>query len=289
MDKQALSDAIRQSGGQQNALDEADALWSKIDYLQQTGRFGPLLSQLEKANEKSNFLALVLEVSFAYQFEVQGLELIYEVKQNSQQKSSIDFLHNTTSGDSVFFEVRLLQQAKPITDWVYKQLKKLKAYFVVMDGQHEQGEVLRIQNTILIKVQDKHGKPVKFFSTTSKAVNIVAIDVTDSILGAIDVHDCKLATYGDPGVQEIYRRGVFGLFQEDNPGYPQNFHDLAAKYAYIRTTLHGVLFLFKKFNTGILTYQLEQYLMWNPMCIDRARSQPIFAGITRAIPCHSPQ
>lgn len=289
MEKQALIEAIGRSGGKQNALDEVDVLWDKIDYLQQTGRFGPLLSQLVKANDKSNFLALVLEVNFAYQFEVRGLEMFYEVKQNSQKKSSVDFLHIATGGDSVFFELRLLQQAKPITDWINKQLKKIKAYSVVRGGQFEQDQVLRIQNTILNKVQDKHGKPIKFFSTAANVCNIVVIDASDSIFGAIDIYDCMLATYGDPSVQEVYKRQVFGLFQEDNSRYPQNIHKLATKYVHIRTTLHGVLFLFKKFNTGILAYQLEQYLMWNPTCIDETKAQRIFADITRAIPCYSPQ
>jgi len=91
LDKQALIDAVGRSGGKQSALDEADALWAKLDCLKKTGRYGLLLSQLFKANDKSNFLALVLEANFAYQFEAQGLELTYEVKQYAQHKSSIAF------------------------------------------------------------------------------------------------------------------------------------------------------------------------------------------------------
>jgi hypothetical protein len=121
LDKQALIDAISRSGGKQNALDEAEALWVKIDCLQQTGRYGPLLSQLDKANDKSNFLALVLEANFAYQFESQGLELTYEVKHDVQHKSSIDFLRKAPSDDSVFLELRLLQQAQSITNSINVQ------------------------------------------------------------------------------------------------------------------------------------------------------------------------
>ena len=283
MDKQALIDAISRSGGKQNALDEADALWVKLDCLQRTGRYGPLVKQLAKANDKSNFLALALEITFAYQFESQGLELKYEVKQDAQRKSSIDFLRKAPGGDSVFFELRLLQQARSIHDSINAQLQKFQIYRVVMGERQQQGEVVRIQNTILSKVQDKHGNPIKFFSTATDAVNIVVVDATDSILGTIDVHDCLLATQGDPGVEEVYRMQVFGLFQKDKPEYPQRIHDLAAKYAHIRSTLHGVLFLFKKADTGILSYQLEQYLMWNPALIDEARARPIFTDIAGAI------
>jgi len=284
LNKQTLIDTIGRSGGKQNALDEADALWVKLNCLQQTNRYGLLLSQLAKANDKSNFLALVLEANFAYQFESQGLELAYEVKQDAQEKSSIDFLRMTPDGDSVYFELRLLQQTKSITDSISAQLQKCKMYRVAMDGQDEQGEIVRIQNTILSKVQDKNGNPTKFFSNAANAVNIVVVDTTSSILGTFDFHDCMLATHGDPGVKEIFRRQVFGLFQEDKPEYPKYIHELAAKYSHIRSSLHGVLFLFKKRDTGILAYQLEQYMMWNSALIDEARTRRIFADVTSAIP-----
>jgi hypothetical protein len=93
-----------------------------------------------------------------------------------------------------------------------------------------------------------------------------------------------LATHGDPGVKEIFRRQVFGLFQEDKPEYPQYIHELAVKYAHIRSKLHGVLFLFKKHDTGILAYQLEQYLIWNPALVDEASPRRIFADVASAIP-----
>ncbi|WP_213036195.1 hypothetical protein [Candidatus Nitrotoga fabula] len=284
MDKQALIDAIGRSGGKQSALDEADALWAKLDCLKKTGRYGLLLKQLFKANDKSNFLALVLEANFAYQFEAQGLELTYEVKQYAQHKSSIDFLREVSGGDKVYFELRLLQQTLSITDSIKAQLQKCQMYRVVMGGQGEQDEVVRIQNTVLSKVQDKHGNPTKFFSTALNAVNVVVVDATDSILGTIDVHDCMLATLGDPSVEEVYRRQVLGLFQADKAEYPQRVHDLATKYAHIRNTLHGVLFLFKKPGTGILAYQLEQYLMWNPARIDEARAHPICVDVASAVP-----
>ena len=217
MNKQALIDAIGRSGGQQNALGEADALWAKLDCLKQTGRYGVLLSQLSTTNDKSNFLALVLEANFAYQFELQGLDLTYEVKQNTQHNSSIDFLRKTPSGDSVYFELRLLQQTQSITDSIKTQLQKYYNYRVMLGGQDEQKEVVRIQNTILSKVQDRNGKPIKFFSKNADVVNIIVIDATDSILGMIDLHDCILTAHGDPGVEEIYRRQIFGLFQEVKP------------------------------------------------------------------------
>jgi hypothetical protein len=62
MDIQALVNAIRCSGGGQNAIDEADGLLIRINVSESTGRYPRLLSQLTKANGRSNFLALVLAV-----------------------------------------------------------------------------------------------------------------------------------------------------------------------------------------------------------------------------------
>ncbi len=282
MDKQEVIDAIVASGGEQGALDEADDLWLRLDLLDKTGRYGRLLSSLTKANDKSNFLALVLETNFAYQFESQGLALTYEVKQGAG--GSIDFLRQIPGGDRMYFELRLLQQAPSISDSINAQLEKWGIYRFVMGGDEEQNEVVRLQNAILGKVQDRNGKRIKFFLTDPHVVNVVVVDATESILGAVDVHDCMLATYGDPSVEEVYRRKVFGLFQEDRPEYPQRIHDVAAKYRYIRSMLHGVLFLFKERDTGILAYRLEQYLMWNPALVDEAKARPIVADLTQAIP-----
>lgn len=287
MNQQDLVRAIRESGGGPNALDEADDLWARIDLLQQTGRYDLLLSQLVRTNNKSNLLALVLEANFGYQFESRDLQLTYEVKQNTQQKSSIDFLRRTPNEDSVFFELRLLQQARSITDLIRVQLQKSKVYRLVMGAQDEKDEVERMKNTILSKVQDKHGKPTKFFSTAAGVVNIAVVDVAQSILGTVDVHDCLLATHGDPGVEEVYRRQVFGLFQDTHPGYPEHVQNLAKTYEHIRNVLHGVLFLFKEPGTGLLAYRIEQYLMWNPAMITEVRAQSVYADLIKALPRRS--
>lgn len=278
---------IARSGGKHHAIKEADAFFTKLEYLRLTGRYELLQSRLLQANDKSNFLALALEVNFAYQFEYRGLALIYEIKQNAQHGSSVDFLWKASNGYRVFFELRLLQQMQFIAGRIKSQLQNSKMYQIFIGGQDEAHEVVRIQKTILAKVQDKKGNPIKFFSTAPNVVSIVVLDVTDNILGAIDINDCLLATYGDPGVEEMYHRQVFGLFQEDMPKYPQHIRDLATRYAHIRRTLHGVLFLFKKPNTGILAYQLEQYLIWNPALMTGEREKIVCADICRAIPVRS--
>jgi hypothetical protein len=284
VDKNSLIRAIRSSGGKGWALAEVDDLLPRLDLLRNTGRYDQLLTTLKDANNKSNFLALLLEANFAYQFESQGFALAYEVKQNAQHGSSIDFLRVMPGADNVYFELRLLQQKQSLKESINEQLAKLGIYKVFMDGAREQGEIVRLQNTILGKVQDKAGRPIKFFSVEARTVNIVVIDATESLLEAIDVHDCLLATGGDVAVDEEHRRQVFGLFQEDRPEYPQRIHDLARRFSHIRATVHGVLFLFRARGTGVLAYRLEQYMLWNPTLMAEARARPIMTELSRAVP-----
>ena len=266
MDKEALRCAITRSGGGQNPINEIDTFLPRIELLQQAGRYSLLLSQLFAANDKSNFLALILEVNFAYQFESRGLALTYEVKQAPEHKSSIDFLRVLPSGDHVYLEVRLLQEGQSV--------------------HGDQDAIIRIQSAILSKVQNANGAPTKFLSTAANAVNIVVIDASSSISGMLDFPDCVLATNGDPHVEEVFRRGLFGIFQEDRPAYPEHIHTLAAKYERVRQTLHGVLFLFRP-DTELLAYQIEQYLIWNPTLVERQRAGYIYEDVSTALPFHT--
>lgn len=284
MDKQALIDAIRNCGGKQWALAEVNDLWPRIELLQNTGRYGALISQLATANDKSNFLALVLEANFAHQFESHGSQLAYEVKQDVGRPSSVDFLRQTPAGKRVYLEVRLLQQRKSITTMIDEQLQKYGIYQLLMGGDEEKREVERLQSTILSKVQDGNGQPIKFFSTDADVMNIVVVDVTATILGTIDAYDCLLATYGDPAVDEVYRRNIFGLFQDDKPEYPQRIHELAAKYMHIRGRIHGVLFLFRAPNSGIIAYKLQQYMVWNRALVAEPTAQQVYPDLCAAIP-----
>jgi hypothetical protein len=286
MDKQALVEAIRNSGGKRWALAEVDDFWPRIELLQNTGRYGSLISQIASANDKNNFLALALEVNFAHQFEAQGRQLTYEVKQDGGKPSTVDFLRATPAGKRVYLELRLLQETKSIRDRIDEQLQEYGIYRLLMGSDDERREIERLQGTILRKVQDGKGDPIKFFSTDADVINIVVVDVAKPILGSVDLYDCLLATYGDPEVDEVYRRNIFGLFQEDKPEYPQRIHDIAAKYAHARSRLHAVLFLLHQVESGILAYKLEQYLIWNRALVNEVTAQEVYADLVAAIPVH---
>lgn len=282
MDKRALHTIVEKFGGTHD--DEIEGLLKKLNYIENTGKYGKLLKSISSANDKSNFLADVFEATFAFQFEALKLSLGYEVKQDATDDSSIDFLRRMGSGISIYLEARLLQQDNSTDQSIRSQLENSNFYQIAMNGNDDHNSIIRLQNVILSKVQKKDGTPTKFLRVDKNIVNIVVIDVSDLILGTIDLYDCLLATHGDPYVEEVYRRGIFGLFQEPLSGYPQEIKEIAISYEHIRNTLNGVLFLFKSKNSGLLDYTLEHYLIWNPILTNHAHVEEVCSEIKRAIP-----
>lgn len=287
IDRPTLEAAIQVSGGAQQPDDQIDALLAKLQALNSTGRYGALLTTLVKANNKSNFLAFLLEVTFAHQFEAAGMPLAYEVKQAADMTSSIDSKLNAWTGDAVFFELQLLQQDQPTSNDIAKQLAAGPAYTAMKDGDGEAADIFRLQSTILRKVQKLDGMPVKFLQAGPGTVNIVVVCISDILLGTPDEFDCVLAMYGDPEVPEHCRRGVFGLFQDSKPGYAEELQARAANYAYIKGTLHGVLYLFRPDGSDVLDYNLQQVMVWNRNLVTQAQAAVLMNQIAAALPAKS--
>jgi hypothetical protein len=283
MDKQALEAAIIRSGWQGVWEDQLQGLLSKIAVLAAKGRYKRLLANIEGANDRSNLVASVLEATIAFQFESAGMELEYEIKQDPSHASSVDFRWNTESGEAVFIEVRLLQQDNSTTDLIGGQLRIGNVWSVGKDGEAEREDIVRVQQVILEKVQKKDGTPTKFLRNQG-TINLVAIDISQIILGTFDHEDCLLVTRGDPAVPPICQRGIFGLFQDLLPGYPDRIQALAASYAHLKETLHGVLFLFKHPKRESFNYSLEQFLVWNPSMMRDASAKEIFEQIRLVMP-----
>lgn len=68
IDRPALEATIEASGGAKQPEDQVNGLLAKLQLLEATGRFGGLLKSVRASNDKSNFLAALLEVTFANQF-----------------------------------------------------------------------------------------------------------------------------------------------------------------------------------------------------------------------------
>jgi len=286
MDKKALEAAVIRCGWKGVWEDQLDGLFSKIQFLATKGRYAKLLCNVETANDQSNFRASILEVTFAFQFESAGMELEYETRQDPNHGSSIDFRWKTTPEKTVYIEGRLLQQDQATTKSIDDQLRIGNIWSVTKDGDGEHQDIVRVQQVILEKVQRKDGTPTKFLSHDQAVFNVVAVDISQIILGTFDSYDCLLVARGDPAVSPMWRRSIFGLFQEPLPQYPEQIQNVAKSFAHLKQTLHGVLFLFKRPKGATFNYSFEQLLVWNPGLMQEGISNTLDNKIESALPLY---
>lgn len=284
IDRPTLEGAIKASGGAQQPNDQVAALLAKLDLLEAKGQYSELLKTVRASNNKWNFLASLLEVTFAHQFEIAGVRLDYEVCQEPDQPGTIDFRMSASTGDVVFLELRLVQQDEKTTADIAQQLEAKQEYAVAMDGARERDAVVRLQGIILQKVQRKDGTPIKFVHAGAGVVNIVVVGVSDLLLGTVDAWDCVLAACGDAAVPSECRRGVVGLFQTPNAGDPPETQARVASFAHIRATIHGVLFLFRAPGAGVLDYRLEQVMVWNRNLVAEDRAKALMKDVAAVLP-----
>lgn len=283
IDRPTLEQAICASGGKQPD-EQIEGLLAKLQELEAAGRYGGLLKHLIQANDRSNFLSCVLEATFAHQFERAGLSLEHEVTQaqDSAQGSTVDFALKLPENRTAYFELHLIQQDKATAESIAKQLSMNGAYAIWKDEDNERKEVLRVQGTILGKVQDSDGNPVKFFQVDEKTFNIVVVCISDILLGTADHYDCLLATYGDPEVPEACRLGMLGMFQSLTPEDPDQLHAIAARFNHFRATIHAVLFLFRPPGSGVLDYALQQMIVWNRALVTQADAALVTGHVNSA-------
>lgn len=250
-------------------------LAEKLDFLLKTNRYSRLISGLLDANNGANLRSLVLEVTFAFQFETGGMLLQYEVSHRPDDETSVDFLLQAESGKQLCIEMRLVQQRQKLTTLFEQQLRESDYFGTILDGADDRAEILRVQGLILEKAVNPCGKRIKFESGGANNYNIVAIEVSELLLGMIDHADCCLAAYGDPAVPQLARRQMFGLFQEPRPEYPQYIQEVAARFAPFRWAVHAILFL-KKIPPGShIDYRLEYLLIRNRQLMSSEEAKKI--------------
>jgi len=260
-----LSNAMNKSGYKVDASDAKLApIMSKLQYLSGKARFGKLLRDLFACNDNSNLHSLLFEVIFAWHFEIKCKHLVYEKAQQQPNRTTIDFLYEYSQDTHIYYELRVVQEQAKITEQIEDQLRNSKEFKLVLNGgSYDQNEVIRLQQILLNKVQDREGTPVKFFSTTLPNYNILVVDVSQPLLGSIDRYDCLLCCYGDEAVSQVYRRGVFGLFQSPGKSDPGCFDHIYNKFNHIRTMIHGILFMRRQPKSNPINYDLQYYFVPN--------------------------
>ncbi len=276
-----LADAMNASGYGVTASDaRLVPVVSKLECLADRASFGRLLSDLFACNDKSNLHAMLFEAVFAWHFLKKGKDLSYEVVQHPYSGTTVDFLRKPTSNMHIYYELRLLQQQSRITDLFDEQLKQSPYFGTLLNGSDEQHEVVRLQQVLLSKVQDRNGKPIKFFSVDSPNYNVLVVDVTQPLLGMIDKYGCILACYGDEAVPPHCRRDVFGLFQILSPGAPPPLQEIYCKFHRLRTTIHGILFMRRSRESNPIDFELQSYFVPNRAILYREPYDIILAEAT---------
>lgn len=281
--RRRLSAALSASGYPTEPDDDRlDPLLEKLELLQETGRYARLIADILSANDRSNLKSLVLEATFAFQFESVQMPLKYEVPRPGDG-TSVDFLHRANSGEELCIELRLVQQRQLLTDLFEEQLLRSDYFGTELDQTDDCADTRRLQYLILEKAIDSSGDLIKFQRGRPNCFNLVAVEVSELHLGMIDIHDCRLAIYGDPQVPKPARRELFGLFQDPRPEYPEHIQKIAATFAPFRAAVHAVLFLRKVPAESHIDFRLEYLLGHNPQLVDNDQGDRIARRFKQAM------
>jgi hypothetical protein len=168
----------------------------KLELLSERSTYNKLLKSLFASNDLSEFNSYVFEVMFSYDFEINKQPLIYEINQSKGESSSVDFLYKS-DGINIYFELRLIQQRNCITTSIETQLAVSKFSEVLLNGDDQADETIRIQNLILSKCQKPDGAPTKFQISKNDSLNFIVINISELHLSIIDKFDYLLTMCGD--------------------------------------------------------------------------------------------
>lgn len=258
--------------------DDIDMFKKKVILLANTGRYNELIKSLLNSKDRIGFNSLVFEAYFAYDFESKGRPLKYETKLLKNSYDTVDFLYRTKNGMSICFDLHQANQRKWLTDDIRDQLATNGMYEIELDGRDRQGKIVRLQNLILSKCQDKNGNPHKF-PQSSEIYNFIVMYVSGEIDGHIYDHDCIFTMYGDSN--GFGTRLIFGLCELLIENTPKHFTIYYEKFKHFRETIHGVLFAKnasppKRFYGNlILDLDLEYYLIRNNNLVDKDKFDEI--------------
>jgi hypothetical protein len=284
-----LKQVIAQAGGGPFAVEYAGRLLSKLQNLEATGRYRELFAQLRSAREAGDFRGRVLEANFADQCERNDLPLTYGAKQG--QTGDVDF--SLSIGDSqVFIEMKLLGESMQIKQAIDRQLEHSNTYSIALDDDSD--DLVRIQRDLIKKATTRKFSP----RPEPNWINIVAVDVSELQLDAIDVPDCLLAAGGNSLAAQFcdsteLRSEIVGVFEvitaakltSAQADWVAGVHNIPADSSHPREYIHGAMFLFRKpRERAALSYELRAHLVWNAGIITTDLARVVSSTLYQAIP-----
>lgn len=285
-----LNMIIQGAGGQYFALEYAEALLEKINRIDSTNGYGKLMAQLRSAKEQGDFRGRILEVNFANLFVENGINLQYGAKQG--MAGDVDFCWDL-GRYHVFIEMKLLGQDQRTREMMNQQLEANGFSAALISD--DTWDVARIQRDIFQKSSTK-----KFNSQPQPTwINLVAVDVSELQLGAVDLGDCLQATVGyeytsryyhteclHPAIVGVFERGDVASLRAEQVEWVNGFHATLGVASHPRDYVHGVLFLFREpQEQAALCYQLSAAVVWNPALVDPQRGREFCKSFCRIVPC----
>ncbi len=284
-----LNEIIRGAGGQCFALGYAEALLEKINRIESVDGYEALIGQLRSAREEGDFRGRVLEVNFADLFVRKRVALKYGAKQG--MPGDVDFCWDM-GGHQVFIEMKLLGQDQKTRSEINQQLEATGFSNTVISD--DTWDVARIQRDIFGKSSTRKFNP----QPEPTWINLVAIDVSELLLGTVDLADCLLAAVGNetasrycdpsclrPRVVGVFERREMSSLQCEQVEWVNGFHATLWAGTHPRSYIHGVLFLFRKpKERAALSYQLRAYVIWNPALVDKQLCSEFCEALYRIVP-----
>lgn len=242
--------------------DDIEVLQDRISYISDKKKYNRLVREIYREKDKNNFYSKVFEIHIAYAIEIAELKSDYEINVREDDNSNIDFFVDD-DGFSLFIEAKLKQAIQARND-IERQLRIGNTYSISMSEDDQKLDILRLQSDILSKLQAQDGTRIKFSDPDDMSANVVAINVSDLILGMIDPYDCILACCGDRGVSEEYlKRGIVGIFEQGIITQHSDNQNLVDRFKNAQSCLNGVAFLFRPHFSNELNSDLSYFFVSN--------------------------
>lgn len=242
--------------------EDIDTLQNRVSYVLDKKKYNRLVRDIYRENDKNNFYSKVFEVHIAYAIEIAGLKSVYEINVRDGDNSNIDFFVDD-DGFSLFIEAKLKQALNTRAD-IEQQLQIDNTYSLFMNDDEQKSDILRLQSDILSKLQRQDGTRIKFSDPDNISANVIAINVSDLILGMIDPYDCILACCGDSGVsKEHLKKGVVGIFEQRIMTQYSDDQSLVDRFKNAQSCLNGVAFLFRPRFSNEINSDLSYFFVSN--------------------------
>jgi hypothetical protein len=290
MNLDELEAIIQGAGGGSFTLDYSGQLLEKINRVESSDAYSTLIKQFRSSKEQGDIRGRVLEINFAECFASRGIELVYGAKQGTT--GDVDFCWNL-SGLSIFIEMKLLGQDKKTKESVNEQLQASGWSSIAISD--DTFDVARIQRDIFEKSSIK-----KFKCPPDKDwINLVAIDVSELLLGTVDMCDCVLAAAGNDVASNYFdasclRPSVVGVFERkgmeemspEQAAWIKQYHPELGGNPHPQNYIHGILFIFREpKERAALSYAIRGAIVWNPSLIRNDIANEITTALHRVIPC----